>query len=238
MGQALFRSVCSYPQPTCTTCPVAGACTYPALFKPVIETELAPFWLHGWLHGRKGWQVGIRWLGDRRYAVGEWLAALGQPDTGLSFHGSGVRLDHATLPGTASPVWRVDAGWLEIPVVLPALPLATDGAQTRCTVKFLTPLVSKHAGDPLFGALHTRLQRLVQLHGDGSQLSRPAQPWICHIAGQKSRRIPLARRILSGTEWQLELDRIDMDAWSLLRAGIELHAGGQTGMGCGHYVFL
>ena len=237
MGQALFRSVCSFTAPACATCPSLGACAYPKLFKPLPAAALPPFWLHGWQRGRDGWTIGVRWLGAQNvFAVGEWLAALAGQATDMSFGGSPASLEHATVPVTAGAVWRRGAGWLAMPV---ALPLADDTPPpSACRVRFVSPLVSKHVGDPLFGALHTRLQRLMQQHGDGAGLPRPALPWNCRVLAQKAIRIRLARRVLTGTEWDLELTGIDADAWRMLRAGVELHAGGQTGVGCGQYEVL
>lgn len=237
LGQALSDAVCSYPVPACATCPSVASCAYPKLFKPVADAVLPPFWLHDWRRGRDQWSVDIRWLGaDNGFAVGEWLAALSGDGAGLSFGGETVRLDRALAPVTAKPAWRPGDGWMAVPA---ALTLA-DGTTPppACRVRFVTPLVSKHAGDPLFGALYTRLQRLVQQHGDGADLPRPAAPWRCRVLAHKEMRIPLARRLLAGTQWDLELSGINADAWTMLRAGVELHAGGQTGMGCGHYEIL
>jgi hypothetical protein len=233
MGQALFRSTCSFPAPACATCPAVTACAYPSLFKPVADTALPPFWLHDWQRGREDWTVGVRWLGARNgFAIGEWLSALAG-DAALSFGGASARLEYATALSAAKPAWRKHTGWITLPAALALTENAPQ--QTACRVRFVTPLVSKHAGDPLFGALHTRLQRLVQLHGDAAELPRPALPWRCRVMAQKEKRIPLAKRMLTGTEWALELTEIDAAAWPMLSAGVELHAGGQTGMGCGQY---
>jgi hypothetical protein len=237
MGQALFQAVCAYPSPACATCPTASACAYPALFKPLSDALLPPVWLHGWHRGRDGWKIGIRWLAAHHtFAVGEWLAALARDNADLSFGAAPIRLNHATTAATGKPAWRRTGGWLATPTALP-LNYETQPAATA-NVRFITPLVSKHAGDPLFGALHTRLQRLVKQHGDGTELPRPATHWNSRIVARKEKRIPLARRLLSGTEWELELTEIDAAAWPLLLAGVELHAGGQTGMGCGQYEIL
>jgi hypothetical protein len=237
MGQALFDAVCRFPAPACSACPAVSTCAYPNLFKPLAAVALPAFWLHGWQRSHDGWTVGLRWLGaNNGFAVGEWLAALAHGGANLSFGGAPARLDRALSPATDKPVWRHHEGWISLPAALD-LTVSTPPPPT-CQVRFITPLVSKHIGDPLFGALHTRLQRLVQQFGDGSDLPRPAAPWRCEVVAQKERRIPLARRLLSGTEWELILTEIDADAWRLLRAGTELHAGGQTGMGCGQYEIL
>ena len=56
----------------------------------------------------------------------------------------------------------------------PALP-----AGDPLIVHLLTPLVSKHQHvDPLWGALRTRLQRLVNAYGDGQPVAPPeTTPW-------------------------------------------------------------
>ena len=198
---------------------------------------MPPFWLHGWRRGREGWTVGVRWLGAQNtFAVGEWLAALADGADDMLFDGSPARLEYATIPEGSMAVWRRGAGWLGTPVGL-ALNEGTPPLPA-CRVRFVSPLVSKHTGEPLFGALYTRVQRLVRQHGDGTDMPRPAQPWRCRVLNKKVIRIPLARRWLAGTVWDLELREIDADAWWILRAGSELHAGGQTGIGCGQYVIL
>lgn len=234
LGQALCGAVCPFPAPACATCPSAAGCAYPELFKPVHESLLAPFWLHGWRRSQAGWVLGIRWLGaGHAPAVGEWLAALGRAGAGLAFGGASTTLVGAEAAGSRSSAWTPAQG-LRLP--LRPLALSDPGSPpAACRVRFVTPLVSKHAGDPLFGPLHTRLQRLVRQHGDGSPLPRPAQPWRCRVAASKAVRIPLARRVLAGALLDLELDEIDPDAWRMLCAGQELHAGGQAGMGCGQY---
>lgn len=233
LGHALCRAVCIFSSPACASCPSAGSCAYPALFKPVDDATLPPFWLHGWQRNGGGWHLGIRWLGQRHHIVGEWLAALSKDSQECLFDGRPVRLELAMHPGSDIVAWRPDSGVLrEQP-----LPLAShDPPPQTCRVRCITPLVSKHTGDPLYGALHTRLQRLVRQHGDGSELKRLDSPWDCKVIEQKPRRIPLARRMLSGTTWELELTAIDPTAWQMLVAGSELHAGGQTGLGCGHFV--
>jgi hypothetical protein len=237
MGQALFRQVCRFPEPICSTCPAVSSCAYPNVFKPLNAAALPPFWLHGWQRGRAGWTVGVRWLGaDHGLTVGEWLAALADEEANLSLGGQSARIDHAIALDTGKVLWRRNKGWMALPTAL-TLTESTP-PPSACRLRFITPQVSKHTGDPLFGALHTRLQRLVQQFGDGTDLPRPAAPWRCQVVAQKERRIPLARRLLSGTEWELILTEIDADAWRLLRAGIELHAGGQTSMGCGQYEIL
>ena len=235
LGHALSRAVCTHPAPVCAACPSAGACAYPALFKPTDAAALPPFWLHGWQRGRGRWRLGIRWLGPQHYAVGEWLNALGDEDPERRFDGAPVLLERATHANGDAVAWRAGSG-LSAPAPLPLLRSETPPA--ACRISFLTPLVSRHGGDPLHGALHTRLQRLVRQHGDGSDLERPERPWECRVLGQKVRRIPLARRMLAGTEWELELTHIDPAAWQLLNVGSELHAGGQTGLGCGHFLIL
>ena len=237
MGQALCRSACSFSAPVCASCPSAGGCAYPSLFKPLGEAALPPFWLHGWKRNGRGWTVGIRWLGrDKSFVVGEWLAALADENAGLSFGGAPARLVRADAEATGKPAWFSDTGWRDSP---DSIALATEKPiPASCRVRFITPLVSKHVGDPLFGALHTRAQRLVQQYGDGSVVPRPTFPWNARVIRTEPRRIPILRRVLEGTLWEIELGSIGPEAWALLNAGVELHAGGQAGMGCGHYEIL
>lgn len=236
LGQALCAAVCPYPTPACAACPTVGSCAYPDLFKPVDAARLPPFWLHDWQRGREGWRVGLRWVGDKSLALGEWLAALAQDAPHLSFSGTRARLTHAISAADSSLTWQAGSGWRT--PLRPLVLLPSSQPPRTCRIAFRAPLVSKHGGDPLYGALHTRLQRLVALYGDGCELPRSDLPWDCRVLDRKERRIPLAKRMLSGIEWQLELTAIDPAAWSLLQAGAELHAGGQTGMGCGRYALV
>ncbi len=233
LGQALSTAVCAYTTPHCSMCPQVAACAYPLLFKPLDATALPPFWLHGWRRNRDGWRLGIRWLGEQHYSIGEWLNALGRSPQTLTLHGLPAQLQAARDAASHTSVWQRASGWLQLPK-----PLSLDVAPTpprTCQIRCRTPLVSKHTGDPLFGALHTRLQRLVQQYGNGAVLPHPTLPWNCHTITHKPQRIPLARRVLSGALWELELCDITPDAWALLQAGTQLHAGGQTMLGCGHY---
>ena len=53
-----------------------------------------------------------------------------------------------------------------------------------------TPLISKHGGDPLYGPLRNRLQRLIQLFEQ--------QPWVCSTVTQQPVRSPSTCRVGSG----------------------------------------
>ena len=235
VGQVLHQAVCGHPTPVCTTCPGVSACVYANLFKPLLDSALQPFWLHGWSRQPSGWSVGIRWLGNHNeYAIGEWLGALASNNHGCLLGGLPARLDHARCAATNQLSWSCQKGWQVSPQALRLLP--QRNAPSQCRVRCQTPLVSKHDGDPLFGALHTRLQRLIQQHGDGQKLPRPLQPWHCHVEMQQEQRMNLSKRFMVGRLMTMVLSDMDEDAWSMLNAGLELHAGGQTSMGCGQYV--
>jgi hypothetical protein len=234
MGGVLHRFVCSYPTPVCMPCPKSSTCTYTNLFKPTQDAVLSPFWLHGWQRVSKGWIVTIRWIGNNNaYAVGEWLDALANAGGGYSIGGQVVRLEHAVSAASGNLVWSKKQGWHTSPVPI-ALTVSTP-VPKKSHVEFLTPLISKHSGNPLFGALHTRIQRLVLQYGDGREIPRPEQPWSLRVVAQQEQRIALSKRVLTGSLWYLELSEIKDAAWELLNAGLELHAGGQTSMGCGHF---
>lgn len=237
MGGVLHRAVCSYPSPVCATCPSLSTCVYPTLFKPTVEAMLPPFWLHGWERVANGWVVGIRWIGrNRDYAVGEWLGTLADAGNSFSIGSKRVQLDYAVSAATGQLLWCSKQGWR---AAAQAMPLGRPYPPSKaCRVRFFTPLVSKHASNPLFGALHTRVQRLILQHGDGSQLPRPERPWNCQVVEQHEQRIALSKRVLVGSLWCLDLSEMDADTWNLLNAGLELHAGGQTGLGCGHYEII
>lgn len=234
LGHALAQRVCVREAPRCAGCPQVGQCAYPRLFKPLDAATLAPFWLHGWRRSGKGWRVGVRWIGPTELVhVTEWLEGLAAPDAGRSFGGEPVTLLAAFDTVSGKEAWSPSRG-MTAPTQSITL-VGGDPPPAACRVRTLAPLVSKHRGDPLFGALATRVQRLVSGSGSGGTLPRPAIPWQAQVVEQRPRAIPLDRRLLSGEELVLELTSIDPFAWELLQAGRELHAGGQAGLGCGHY---
>jgi len=236
LGQALSARVCIRSMPACQNCPMLAGCAYPILFKPADANALPPFWLHGWRRlapAVSGWQLSLRWLGEHMADMSEWLDALAVNSDRLKFGGHPARLIEARDAATHKPVWQAGKDFVGR---LQPLPLVSDDLPPEsCRVVFRSPLVSKHAGDPLFGSLHTRLQRLINLHGSKAELPRPERPWVSTIMAEKRRVIPLPNRQLCGVEWQLELTEIRPEAWLMLQAGRELHAGGQTSMGCGHF---
>lgn len=237
MGRALAEAVCVRASPECDGCALVSQCAYPRLFKPMDTTAPPPFWLHGWRRVSGGWTVGVRWLGHEHGSrVDQWLRALSKPDDARIFGRKPVTLMAAHVPGEGKPIWRADNGFCRTP---PPLPLAAPiGVPARVAVRMRTPLVSKHAGDPLYGALMTRLQRLVNRYGNGAPLRRDAPPWRCAMVECRDQRLPLARRVLAGRIMTLELRHIAPAAWQALNVGLELHAGGQAGLGCGHYEVL
>lgn len=233
MGQALHLGVCHLPSPLCTRCPKAAVCVYPNLFKPCDGKRLPPFWLHGWQRHRRGWTVGIRWIGTaQHYGIGQWLHALSQPSKLMMLGGQSLRLERVTsLSG--SSLWDSTRGWRTLPEAIKLCSQAPS--PDRCVIRFLTPLVSKHDGDLLFAPLRTRAQRLINQYGDGRPLAYTATPWTTQVMDCKKQHIPLARRTLTGVLPVLELSALEPGAWDLLLAGSEWHAGGQTALGCGHY---
>lgn len=234
LGHALAKRVCIRDTPSCTGCPLTGQCAYPLLFKPLDATALAPFWLHGWNRHPKGWRVGIRWLGEGAFAhMLEWLEALSSKDPARTFGGQPARLVRAFDVASTAEIWNGKQG-----AKASARPIMLVGGAPppqACRVRTITPLLSKHAGDPLFGALATRVQRLVLGFGSGETLPRPAIPWKLRILERRACPIPLDRRVLAAEEFLLELSELDPFSWELLQAGQELHAGGQTALGCGRY---
>lgn len=235
LGHALANKVCVREQPQCSSCPLVGQCAYPRLFKPLDTTALAPFWVHGWRRCAKGWRVGVRWVGEGEFArVLEWLDGLAGEDKERRFGGEPATLSAAFDASGERKVWSPAK---EMKGAMPPIALVgNDPPPQACLVTMVTPLVSKHTGDPLYGALATRVQRLVQAFGSGETLPRPVLPWRAQVRDRRERAIPLDRRLLAGEEFLLELTDIDPFAWELLQAGRELHAGGQAGLGCGRYL--
>jgi hypothetical protein len=110
----------------------------------------------------------------------------------------------------------------------------------RLTVEWLTPLVSKHQHeDPLWGALRTRLQRLVNAYGDGKLVAPPdTAPWRVVAARLQPQTVLQgldSRRVIHGLRGELELAELSPLGAQLLAAGSYLHAGGEASLGFGRF---
>lgn len=228
LGRVLFDTVCLYAgqkdDRACGQCPLRERCAYPLAFKPLEPDRLAPYWLHRW--HRRGANVRFTWhvLEQAIPHLEAWLFGLQRH---LSHQGSLAIVDAATgAPVSSHGVIRLDA--------LHALS-PPETSSRSCRFQALSPLASKHQGDPLHGALRTRLQRLIQHYGDGSRLAIEEQPWECETESELAVDIVLERRVLRGQLYRLNLQRITEPAWEMLRWGQCLHAGGHTSVGCGAY---
>lgn len=117
-------------------------------------------------------------------------------------------------------------------------PRLPDGK--RLTVEWLTPVVTKRQDeDPLWGALRSRLQRLVNAYGDGKPVAPPgAAPWRVVAARLQPQTVVQgldSRRVIHGLRGELELADLTPLGAQLLAAGSYLHAGGEVTLGFGRY---
>jgi hypothetical protein len=230
LGRALFDTVCLYAgqrdDRACADCPLRSRCAYPQVFKPTEPDRLAPYWLHQW--ERRGANLCCTWhvLEQVRPHLDAWLF-------GLQRHWLRNYSDSLRVWDAATGAPLVDNGVLRMdelqPLVLPVLP--ADG----CRLQALTPIISKHQGDPLYGALRTRAQRLIQHYGDGARLLIEDRPWESVVESELAVDIALERRVLRGHVYRLRMQRITEPARELLAWGQWLHAGGHTSVGCGAY---
>ncbi len=106
------------------------------------------------------------------------------------------------------------------------------------TLTLHNPLVTKHAGgDPLWPALRTRLQRLVNDFGNGQRLPQDL-PWHVVAASLHTVTIPRGtdtRRPITGLKGTLRLIDVTSSGRDLLAAGTLLHAGAEAVMGFGTF---
>ncbi|MDD5037019.1 MAG: hypothetical protein PHE55_20015 [Methylococcaceae bacterium] len=230
LGRALFETVCLYAgqkdDRACAQCPLQARCAYPLVFKPVEPDRLAPYWLHYWqLRGpyvRCTWHV----LEQAHTHLEAWLF-------GLQRHWPHLRQEPLTILDVATGAPVLSDGVIRLDALHALAPPEMSSQSYR--LQTLTPLVSKHRGDPLYGALRTRLQRLIQHYGDGARLIIEEQPWKCEMESELAVDVVLDRRALQGHLYRMNLRGISEPARELLQWGRCLHAGGHTSVGCGAY---
>jgi hypothetical protein len=229
LGQALFDNVCVFgaSAPACKACPLNARCAYPAVFKPVEEGCLPPYWLHGWQMQGPDQSCVLNLLPQALPFLEAWLDGLDR------YLAKTYRTRLAAVADTASqtPLWQASQWRQQTPSPVPFPRLE----QAAVAWHSLTPLVSKHQGDPLHGALRTRLQRLINRYGDGAALPLETAPWQAQIIARRPFDLRLARRGLSGAYLHLQLRDITPAGRALLNAGMLLHGGGETSLGCGRY---
>ncbi len=231
LGRALFDTVCLYARQgghdtACAGCTLQTRCAYPQAFKPVAADRLPPYWLHGWHIVEDRLQYHWFMLEAALPHLEAWLYGLQRH---WQQHQDGtLRVGNVghDVPVFAGRTLRLDA---LTPISPPAIPSAT------CHLHTITPLISKHGGDPLYGPLRTRLQRLIQLYGDGTLLPIEQQPWVCSTVTQQPVTLNLPGRVWRGHHYRLHLSHITESARSLLQWGQYLHAGGHATAGCGAF---
>lgn len=231
LGRALFDAVCLYAgqrdDRACGDCALNTRCAYPLVFKPVDPARLPPYWLHCW--EQCGSRLRCTWhvLAAARPHLEAWLF-------GLQRHVQRHGLGSLKLWDAASGTPLILNSTLKLdrlqPLANPRLP-----DPECCFFQSLTPLVSKHRGDPLYGALRTRTQRLIQYYGDGFQLPIEDRPWETAIESARVVDLAFERRILHGSIYRLRLTRLSPAARELLAHGQWWHAGGHATVGCGAY---
>lgn len=230
LGRALFDTVCLYAgqrdDRACERCALNTHCAYPQVFKPVETERLAPYWLHRWeLQGallRCTWHV-LEWALPHLEA---WLFGLQRH--GVRHYGGPLTVWDGV---TGAPLVEQGRIILDRLQPLPSPPMPAGD----CHFQSLTPLVSKYRDAPLYRALRTRAQRLVQHYGTGERLPVDDRPWESTVESVWPVGIPLDERVVRGRMYRVRLNDITASARELLAWGQWLHAGGQTSLGCGAY---
>ncbi len=242
LGRALFLGNCVYPEPRCAECALRSGCPYPQVFKPHLlpgeEARLPPYLLHAWQRLPEGLRFSLLLLNPALGFAENWLRQLDRFLPELEVSGQyGVRLSQ--VRDLASGQMAFHAGRFipgaRLNPLQPSLP-----ASERLTVQWLTPLVSKHQHtDPLWGALRTRLQRLVNAYGDGQPIAPPdTTPWRLEAVRLQPQTVVQgcdSRRGIRGLRGELELADLTPLGARLLAVGSYLHAGGEATLGFGRY---
>lgn len=245
LGHALFRGNCVYPEPRCAECALRGGCPYPQVFKPHLlpdqNDRLPPYLLHRWQPLPQGVLFSLLLLNPALGFAENWLRQMDRflPDFDVGGQ-HGVRLQEVRDLASGLVIFRAGrfVPGARLNPLQPALP---TGAQL--TVQWLTPLVSKHQhDDPLFGALRTRLQRLVNAYGDGEPVTPPdaPPPWRLMATRLQPQTIVQgldSRRRITGLGGELELTELTPLGAQWLAAGSLLHAGGEATLGFGRYAW-
>lgn len=242
LGHTLFRGNCVYPEPRCAECALQSGCPYPQVFKPHLlpdaDDRLPPYLVHRWQPLPTGIRFSLLLLNPALGFAENWLRQINRFLPELEIGGQrGVRLHEVRDLASDQPVFRAGRFLLgaQLNPLQPALP-----KDEALTVHLLTPLVSKHQHtDPLWGALRTRLQRLVNAYGDGQPLAPlEAAPWRITAARLHLQAIVQgldSRRRVHGLRGELELADLTPLGATLLAAGSYLHAGGEATLGFGRY---
>lgn len=244
LGHALFRGNCVYPEPRCAECALRGGCPYPQVFKPHLlpgpDDRLPPYLLHHWNPLPTGLRFSLLLLNPALGYAENWLRQLDRFLPDLEIGGQcGARLSEVRDLASSQVAFRAGqfVPGARLDPLQPPLP-----AGERLTVRLLTPLVSKHQhADPLWGALRTRLQRLVNAYGDGRPVVPPeTAPWRLVAARLQPHTVVQgldSRRGIRGVRGELELADLTPAGARLLAAGSILHAGGEATLGFGRYAW-
>lgn len=242
LGHALFRGNCVYPEPRCAECALRTGCPWPQVFKPHLlpdqQDRLPPYLVHRWQPLPEGLRFSLLLLNPALSFAENWLRQMDRFLPELDFNGQhGIRLDEVRDLASGQLVFR-DSRFVSGAQLNPLQPALPDG--DPITVQLLTPLVSKHQhGDPLCGALRTRLQRLVNAYGDGQPLAEPGiAPWRLVAARLRPQATPVgldSRRCVQGWSGEMDLAEVTPMGRQWLAAGSFLHAGGEATLGFGRY---
>ncbi len=242
LGHALFRGNCVYPEPRCPECALRGGCPYPQVFKPHLlpgpDDQLPPYLLHNWGSTPAGIRFSLLLLNPALGFAENWLRQMDRFLPELEIGGQlGARLGDVRDLASGQVVFR-SGRFVPGARLTPLQPPLPNGE--RLTVEWLTPLVTKRQDeDPLWGALRTRLQRLVNVYGDGKPVAPPATtPWRLTAARLQPQTVLQgldSRRVIHGLRGELELADLTPLGAQLLATGSYLHAGGEVTLGFGRY---
>lgn len=165
LDHALFRGNCVYPEPRCPERALRGGCPYyPQIFKPHRllgqDDRLPPYLLHNWGSTPAGIRFSLLLLNPALGFAENWLRQMDRFLPELEIGGQfGARLGDVRDLASSQVVFR-SGRFVPGARLNPLQPPLPDGQ--RLTVEWLTPVVTKRQDeDPLWGALRTRLQRLV-----------------------------------------------------------------------------
>jgi hypothetical protein len=245
LGHALFRGHCIHPQPACADCALRASCPYPGVFKPHLlpgKERLPSYLVHDWRvvpDDRTLWVTLVLVGTAVRHAAG-WIRHLAAHAESLDMGGAGAgRLGRVRDLASGGLVF--DNGAFRRDATLSPLAMPVPPAR-ELTLKLVTPLVSKHdsAADPLLGPLRTRIQRLVNEHGDGERVCSGEPPWRIVERDLRVTVIPRGTdtpRKVRGSKGTLRLTALTAEGAFLLAAGHYLHAGAETSLGFGRYAW-
>lgn len=246
LGRALWRGSCPWHEAACTACNQRSTCPYLLLFRPDLAPETAhrlpAYWLHDWQMAADGRSLAVVLMvaGSGCAFLALWLEYLRHHTGGFSAESNAGSLHLRQAFDLVSKQVLFTNDILVEPFRTQPLPWILPKGH-RLRIELVKPLVSKHAWsseyrDPLLGALHTRVRRLLRDYGQSLPTELDPPPWQVvggefqpqTISTGKSR----AGR-LQGLRGWMEVENLTDTGRVLLALGSHVHAGGETSLGCG-----